>query len=160
MTRNGVSYRLLTPGHPTSASGSGLLPTPTAADSDRGSLTYMRGNPTLKGAAQTWGTPTARDWKDTGDMTNVPENGLLGRQVLNRESWPTPTASEHTGAGHSTKGGKNLRTVVSERWRTPGATDSTKAGQTTHLRDQVGAGSLNPTWVSKLMGFPADWLDL
>ena len=26
-----------------------------------------------------WPTPTARDWKDTGAMTNVPVNGLLGR---------------------------------------------------------------------------------
>jgi hypothetical protein len=38
-----------------------------------------------------WGTPTARDWKDgNADLTNVPENGLLGRMAAN---WPTPDAS-------------------------------------------------------------------
>ena len=26
-----------------------------------------------------WPTPTSRDWKDTGNINNVPENGLLGR---------------------------------------------------------------------------------
>jgi len=49
-----------------------------------------------------WGTPTTRDWKDVGDLSNVPENGLLGRQV---------------------------------------------------------GGSLNPTWVEWLMGFPLGWTD-
>jgi len=27
------------------------------------------------------GTPTSRDWKDTGNMENVPTKGLLGRQI-------------------------------------------------------------------------------
>ena len=30
-----------------------------------------------------WPTPTARDWKDVGDLSNVPENGLLGRVYKN-----------------------------------------------------------------------------
>lgn len=39
-----------------------------------------------------WGTPTSRDHKDTGNMENVPVNGLLGRQDLTTEPglWPTP----------------------------------------------------------------------
>jgi hypothetical protein len=51
-------------------------------------------------------------------------------------SWPTPTQSDGLGGpGHSGRdGGKNLRTVV--------------------------AGSLNPTWVEWLMGFPLGWTDL
>lgn len=37
----------------------------------------------LQAATQTWGTPTARDWKDgASTLENVPVNGLLGRQVL------------------------------------------------------------------------------
>jgi 5-methylcytosine-specific restriction endonuclease McrA len=98
MTRNGVSYRLLTPGHPTSASGSGLLPTPTAADSDRGSLTYMRGNPTLKGAAQTWGTPTASEHTGAGHST---KGGKNLRTVVS-ERWRTPGATDSTKAGQTT----------------------------------------------------------
>lgn len=34
--------------------------------------------------AQPWGTPTSRDWKDGSSVENVPENGLLGRQAVNR----------------------------------------------------------------------------
>jgi hypothetical protein len=30
------------------------------------------------------GTPTSRDWKDGAAVSGVPENGLLGRQVINR----------------------------------------------------------------------------
>jgi hypothetical protein len=57
-----------------------MWPTPRAEfDSGR-----HRGQPdTLHSAVKLWGTPTSRDHKDVGDMTNVPENGLLGRQVLN-----------------------------------------------------------------------------
>jgi hypothetical protein len=32
-----------------------------------------------------WPTPTARDWKDTGDLSKVPPNGLLPRVVWRRE---------------------------------------------------------------------------
>jgi hypothetical protein len=38
----------------------------------------------LAGEAKAWGTPTARDHKDSGDCSNVPDNGLLGRMV---KSW-------------------------------------------------------------------------
>jgi hypothetical protein len=38
-----------------------MFPTPMAADGDRGSETYGRGNPTLLGAARNWPTPTKGD---------------------------------------------------------------------------------------------------
>jgi hypothetical protein len=56
-----------------------------------------------------WPTPMARDWKDTGDMTGVPENSILPRVVDRIE--------------------------------------------------REGGGSLNPTWVEWLMGFPTGWTD-
>jgi hypothetical protein len=88
--------------------------------------------PTGETASGSWGTPTARDWKDTGNMTNVPENGLLGRQVLNRP-WPTPTKSDGSGGPGSSgrDGGENLRTAA--------------------------GGALNPEFVEWLMGFPPGW---
>lgn len=46
--------------------------------------------PTFPEAEQLWGTPTSRDWKDGGRNQNVPENGLLSRQVPNREDPATP----------------------------------------------------------------------
>jgi len=39
---------------------------------------------------QTWATPTQRDHKDTGDLSNVPENALLPRQVQNRDVESVP----------------------------------------------------------------------
>ncbi len=38
-----------------------------------------------------WPTATARDYKDTGSLENVPENALLGRVAAN---WPTATAAD------------------------------------------------------------------
>jgi hypothetical protein len=92
-----------------------------------------------------WGTPTSRDWKDTGDMTNVPVNGLLDRQV---KQWGTPRAAD--GMQHSLREPKNIK----------------NGNARARLEDQValsegqGGGSLNPTWVEWLMGFPTGWTDL
>jgi hypothetical protein len=35
----------------------------------------------LELAVRLWPTPTARDYKDAGDLKNVPPNGYLGRVV-------------------------------------------------------------------------------
>tara|TARA_R100001086_G_scaffold941_1_gene491 strand:- start:383 stop:1087 length:705 start_codon:yes stop_codon:yes gene_type:complete len=35
------------------------------------------------GSSRTWPTPTTRDYKDTGNLENVPEKGLLGRVFQN-----------------------------------------------------------------------------
>lgn len=92
-----------------------LLPTPAAADAERKSETYYRGegNPTLLGAArklERWPTPQARD----GD-----HRGAQGKRFLNPErSNDLPDAVDH----------------VEEK-----------------------SGSLNPTWVAWLMGFPTGW---
>jgi hypothetical protein len=85
-----------------------------------------------------WPTPTARDHKDTGDLTGVPENSLLPRVVarMEREMWPTPTKSDGEGGpGNSGRdGGENLRTAA--------------------------GGSLNPTFVEWLQGFPKNWTEV
>ena len=116
MTRSGTAFQLAPLAPLTAATGPGLSPT--------------------------WGTPTARDWKDTGDMTNVPVNGLLGRQVL---QWPTPTAWLGRRPSQSTGN--------AERFLDP--------ARSNELSDAVAAsgtsGSLNPTWVEWLMGFPLGW---
>jgi hypothetical protein len=68
-------------------------------------------------------------------MENVPENGLLSRQVLNRQ-WPTPTKSDGEGGPGSSgrDGGENLRTAA--------------------------GGALNPEFVEWLMGFPLGWTEV
>jgi hypothetical protein len=119
-----------------------MWPTPNSMDYVEKRTTHAGGNLTLQGAVsgvnpvdaerhRMWPTPTARDHKDTGDLSNVPENSLLPRAVF----WATPTKSDGEGGPGSSgrEGGDNLRT-------------------------QVG-GSLNPTWVEWLMGFPTGWTD-
>jgi DNA (cytosine-5)-methyltransferase 1 len=72
-------------------------------------------------------------------------------------------------------GGLNLRTAVS-KWPTPTARDYKDVGPNTNykrlaekkilagavvMREQFPTtGSLNPTWVEWLMGFPSGWTDL
>jgi hypothetical protein len=115
-------------------------------------LQVVRGNPSPSGHFK-FPTPTARDHKDTGDLSNVPENGLLPRVVqrMEREAWPTPKAT-HAGRdpGQSTRWGpgNSQRSNVKDALRYRQAT----AGEPT-------TGSLNPTWVEWLMGFPLGWTD-
>jgi len=94
--------------------------------------------------------------------------------------WHTPTASDKDGRprwDHRASPGyvrakpvPNLMAQVMERWRTPQARDGDPrgtqnpekrkaGGHSVGLDDQVG-GSLNPTWVEWLMGFPLGWTDL
>jgi hypothetical protein len=140
MTRSGTASRLRPLAPLTAATGSGSLPTPSATSygSNRGGAAGRVGpvRPSLQtmAAKNLWPTPNGRDWKDTG-----PSQG-------NRKS-------------------PNLGTVA--HWRTPQARDGdqrgpsdpqkrVQQGHSVSLHDQVG-GSLNPTWVEWLMGFPAGW---
>ena len=146
MTRNGTAYQRPTSAPRISASGSGLLPTPSAVSYGtnqgggmgrvgpvRPSLdTMARHNlwPTPKGSAANYGRPRENDWGD------------LQAAVL---QWPTPRASD--GAGASSHGrtwsttDRNLHTVMRE------------------LGETENGGQLNPTWVEWLMGYPEGWTD-
>lgn len=87
---------------PTSASASGSWPTPAAHEYEGNAEPIVRrrerekakgrnGNGfglTLGQAVKLWGTPTARDHKDSGNCSNVPDNGLLGRMA---KSWSGTT---------------------------------------------------------------------
>jgi hypothetical protein len=137
----------------------GLIPTPTAGDATGNSTTPR------------WPTPTARDYKDTGDLRCVPENGLLPRVVQRVERdrlWPTPrpgtsgtpaggsefstyrrTPSQQTGRHH--QHGRYLQAEVIEHEILKGQDPETFGPN---------GGSLNPTWVDWLMGFPTGWTDL
>jgi len=63
-----------------------------------------------------------------------------------RSLWPTPTTRDH-------KGGRRPETL-----------DASGRGATNSLNDALTCqgqhGSLNPTWVEWLMGFPEGWTDL
>jgi hypothetical protein len=105
-----------------------------AADGSRGSLTFMRGNPTLKGAANGL-VPTPRALDATGvrgvTPNRTPEaNARAGLTLTDYVTyWPTPTAADGKGGpgNQGRQGGMNLRTAV--KWATPKATDADRGGR-------------------------------
>lgn len=83
-----------------------------------------------------WPTPQVFD-ATCGDLKGKEYNGETRHamkliQAVKR--LPTPHSNCHTGAGKRGDGGENLQTVV--------------------------GGTLNPTWVDWLMGYPIGWTDL
>jgi hypothetical protein len=93
---NRLLFQLAPSVRPIGEIGSGLLRTPRVADTEsvpvknaefngkgwsRKNKDGVRHGIKIKDAIEFLGTPTTRDWKDTGKMENVPENGLLGRQI-------------------------------------------------------------------------------
>lgn len=137
----------------------------------------------LEDVVANWPTPTTRDWKDTGNLDNVPENGLLGRVAANWQ-WSTPRASdgEKGGPNQSFGAGGIPLPAQAQQWMTPRSHevgdyqysrgDKTKpvltlTGQASshqvHQSRIVGGmpskqrRSLNPLFVEWLMGWPPGW---
>lgn len=81
--------------------------------------------------------------------------------------WPTPTVKgNYNKAGLSAKSGDGLATEVlrcatptARDWRSGKASQATMERNSRPLSEQIG-GSLNPTWVEWLMGWPLGWTDL
>ena len=171
MTRNGIAYQLPTLAPLTEETESGLWPTPRAEydsgkhkgkpdtlhsavkmwptphgfSKDGGRSNGPSGNELGRAVNRAmWPTPTSRDYKDGSAIScaNVPDNGLLGRVV---HKFPTPTVGDS----------KNARNSTATRHKLPPT--GVHAGDT--LTDAVVpiGGSLNPTWVEWLMGYPLGW---
>ena len=84
--------------------------------------------------SSSWPTPTTADaFTDKLKSSQQKEGSVNLSQAV--KMWPTPTASDATGGPGSSgrQGGDNLRTAVD--------------------------GSLNPTWVEWLQGFPLGWTE-
>jgi len=81
--------------------------------------------------------------------------------------WPTPTVcGNYNRKGASPTSGDGLATAVlkcatptAKDWRSGKASDATMERNSRPLSEQIG-GSLNPTWVEWLMGWPLGWTDL
>jgi len=81
--------------------------------------------------------------------------------------WPTPTGTERSGINPNTGKGAGLSKAVQMR-PTPIADDAKNvnpkpnriAGLCSAVKDCEGTGSLNPTWVEWLQGFPVGWTDI
>ncbi len=81
--------------------------------------------------------------------------------------WPTPTVcGNYNRKGASPTSGDGLATAVlkcathtARDWRSGKASQATMERNSRPLSEQIG-GSLNPTWVEWLMGWPLGWTDL
>ena len=81
-------------------------------------------------------------------------------------SWPTPMSSEYKANKNYRPGRQNGLTQAVMKWPTPTAHNAKETNapsehsrNTPTLAAQAG-GTLNPTWVEWLMGWPLEWTDL
>lgn len=89
-----------------------------------------------------WPTPTASTGgQDTASIRRGKALNLSGAARL----WPTPTANEDAAGTPNGKMQKQLGNHPEIRGETP---------------EEWQKGTLNPTWVCWLMGYPLDYLDL
>ena len=157
-----------------------LIPTPTAHPEAPNHGSNSNGPHNLLEVAQTgwnpgmmWPTPTSTLGTNGGLVTpaKAREGGTLIEALSARTLWPTPTASDNRprGTQNSTARrmalGKQVGLEAMVKWATPTAHNAKEAAcpaeylrATPTLAAQAG-GSLNPTWVEWLMGWPLGWTD-
>ena len=95
-------------------------------------------------ASSLWPTPTTQDHiirKSTQQKPGSMHSVGLGDAV---RMWPTPTARDGKGAANYKSSKRNAADLTNQARSADGAQ----------------RGSLNPTWVEWLMGFPLGWTDL
>ena len=167
MTAAGQCWELPMSEHRIKGTDFGLWATPSATDGQRGgtitenmtgvSLAQMVNTPSR------WPTPTVcGNYNRKGASQNSGDG--LATAVL---KWPTPIASDSRGSSGKPIPGKQKQLVDAVRFATPLSRDwkSGKTSQATAeknsrpLSEQIG-GTLNPTWVEWLMGWPLGWTDL
>jgi hypothetical protein len=168
MTRNGIAYRRQPLVLLTSATASGsLLPTPEASNTKAIALRSAGRLP--RNFLAPLPTPTASSYGSNRSASSGAARRPSLAQIAKMEIWPTPTASLGTKGGRVTprkgqEGGTLIEAVSARMWATPtvngnhnrkGLSKSSGDG----LATQAG-GSLNPTWVEWLMGFPLEWTAL
>ena len=174
MTANGQCWELPTLGHRTSGTDSGWwLGTPTAAMSVR-SEDFKRPGMTPSEFVEAypergmWPTPTVCGNYNRKGASASSGDGLATAVA----KWPTPQASDNRPRGTQKTTarrmaiGKQVGLEAMVKWTTPTAHNSKEGGfpsehqrNTPTLAAQAG-GSLNPTWVEWLMGWPLGWTDL
>jgi hypothetical protein len=124
----------------------------------------------LQSAVQMWPTPTAGDAIKGPGSTRTGTKAHAGVNLHEAvHIWPTPRATDGTKGSPNQRGSKGDLTLPSAaaHWPTPNArdwkdsgpnVDYEKVAMKSKLAGAAG-GSLNPTWVEWLMGFPLGWTD-
>jgi len=148
-------FQLAASVHRTEETESGLWATPRTTDVtggprqlDEKGYRVSKTNPNLKFGAnladqvKMWPTPRASEYKDCGPVGSKSHTHMYDRKYLcaTVKMWPTPSASEH-------KAGL------------PGDKMQKMLGNHPEVRNS-GTGTLNPTWVEWLMGYPKGWTEL
>jgi hypothetical protein len=124
-----------------------MWPTPTTSrggSNNNSAAVRERGHGiNLVGAVRLWPTESARDWKGApASAATLPENSRPLNEMV--RMYPTPMARDaHNRSGQATRYLNEGRVNLQDR----------NAADGIH-------GSLNPTWVEWLMGFPLGWTDL
>ena len=171
--RDGACWELPMSGRRISGSGSGLFPTPTASiygicQGGSAGRTGQPNRPSLNTMAKKglWPTPTKSDGSG-GPGSSGRHGGLNLRTAVTK--WPTPHGFSPDGRSNGPSGNELGRAVNQARFPTPNATDGKGPSTRSQGRERpicdddlptrVG-GSLNPTWVEWLMGWPLGWTDL
>jgi hypothetical protein len=161
------------------------VPTPCATDAkpitggnlyvtETGTVRHMRpdgksSNRGLAASAAMWPTPTSSLGTNGGRVTPAKalEGGTLIEALSARTTWPTPTVCDnYNRKGASATSGDGLATAVL-KFPTPstlgingGSHSQAAAVKRGQAVTEVNGGSLNPTWVEWLMGWPIGWTDL
>ena len=125
-----------------------------------------------------WATPRTTD--GTGGPNKLDEKGrrisqtnpdlVFGAKLADQvKMWPTPNASDRFNAnmkdGHDIKRGylrgvvAMLPTPTASDWKNMHTANQTMLGNHPDVAN-TRAGTLNPTWVEWLMGYPEGWTDL
>ena len=140
MTASGMLWARQTLVRPTSETESGYWPTPTVCGNyNRKGLSKTSGDG-LATAVMKWPTPQASDNRPRATQASTQRRIALGKQIsleAKVKLWPTPTAHNAKEGGFASEHERNTPTLAAQ------------AG-----------GSLNPTWVEWLMGWPLGWTDL
>jgi hypothetical protein len=133
-----------------------MWPTPTQDSATDRKKNYSQGGKPLSLAVKErmWPTPrasAAMAEKSDSIQKRVERRGRLGSKleesVATDRNWPTPTARDWKDSGKAV--------VNSTRHLLPQAV--AKSDKDKWVK---GGGSLNPTWVEWLMGYPAEYTDL
>jgi hypothetical protein len=175
MMRGGECWELSTPALLTSGNEFGSWPTVRSTDGERGGrgdlIQAIRGNPNSH--YKLWPTPIHSEARQ-GYQNR--DNGKKGTQkslttVVIESMWPTPTVcGNYNRKGASANSGDGLATAV-KAFPTPRTPSKSGGGTgldggagsrsmlTEQERKELCGGSLNPTWVEWLMGWPLGWTD-
>jgi hypothetical protein len=108
-----------------------------------------------------------RNLVDAGVLDRAEAEAMISGSLTppRMEKWPTPTVcGNYNRKGASPTSGDGLATAVyqtpvARMWKDNGTNPSELERNSPTLAMQAG-GSLNPTWVEWLMGWPLGWTDL